>query len=64
MKETATLGGTISVQVGLDCIRKMAPHEPEQALASSVLPWLLLQIVPLVPALTSLKDGLLISSVS
>lgn len=52
------------MQLGLDYVRKMAQHEPEQALASSVLPWFLLQIVPLVPALTSLKDGVLLSRVS
>lgn len=51
------------MQLGLDCVRKMAQQEPEQALASSVLPWFLLRIVPLDLALTSLKDGVLFSRV-
>lgn len=55
----------ISMQVGLDCcVGKMAQSEPEQVRASSALSWFLLQILPLVPALTALQDGVLFSSVS
>ena len=40
-----------------DFLRTLAKHEPESEPASSVPPWLLLQVLARVPALTSLSGG-------